>query len=51
MEMLSSRIAGIRVTSEAQEGLSAFLEKRRTRWSAVASEKGKAKKGSKKGKN
>jgi methylglutaconyl-CoA hydratase len=51
MEMLSSRIAGIRVTPEAQEGLSAFLEKRRTRWSTPASEKGKTKKEAKKGKD
>lgn len=50
MEMLSSRIAGIRVTPEAQEGLSAFLEKRRTRWSILAAEKVKAKKETKKGK-
>ena len=39
METVSSRIAGIRATPEAQEGLSAFLEKRRTAWSAPASEK------------
>jgi methylglutaconyl-CoA hydratase len=51
MEMLSSRIAGIRVTAEAQEGLSAFLEKRKTRWSALASERGKTKKEAKKGKD
>jgi methylglutaconyl-CoA hydratase len=41
MEMVSSRIAGIRATPEAQEGLSAFLEKRRTAWSSPASEKAK----------
>jgi hypothetical protein len=39
MEKLSQRIAGIRVTPEAQEGLSAFLEKRRTAWSTPASKK------------
>lgn len=50
MEMLSSRIAGIRVTPEAQEGLSAFLEKRKTAWSTPASEKGKTGKEAKKGK-
>jgi methylglutaconyl-CoA hydratase len=41
MEMVSSRIAGIRATPEAQEGLSAFLEKRKTAWSTPASEKAK----------
>lgn len=45
MEMVSQRIAGIRATAEAQEGLSAFLEKRKTAWSTPASE---AKKGKKK---
>lgn len=43
MEMLSERIAQIRTTAEAQEGLSAFLEKRRTQWSTPASERGKKK--------
>jgi methylglutaconyl-CoA hydratase len=41
MEKVSERIAGIRVTPEAQEGLSAFLEKRKTAWSTPASERGK----------
>jgi methylglutaconyl-CoA hydratase len=44
MEQVSQRIAAIRVTAEAQEGLSAFLEKRKTAWSAPASEKGRRKK-------
>jgi methylglutaconyl-CoA hydratase len=39
MEKVSQRIAGIRATPEAQEGLSAFLEKRKTAWSTPASEK------------
>jgi len=43
MEMLSTRIADIRTTPEAQEGLSSFLEKRKTAWSTPASERGKAK--------
>jgi methylglutaconyl-CoA hydratase len=51
MEMVAQRIAGIRATPEAQEGLSAFLEKRKTAWSTPASEKGKAKKETKKGKD
>lgn len=37
METVSQRIAAVRVTAEAQEGLSAFLEKRRTAWSTPAS--------------
>ena len=41
METVSQRIAGIRVTPEAQEGLSAFLEKRKTAWSTPASAAGK----------
>jgi methylglutaconyl-CoA hydratase len=41
MEAVSQRIAAVRVTAEAQEGLSAFLEKRKTAWSAPASEKPK----------
>jgi methylglutaconyl-CoA hydratase len=41
MEMVSQRIAGIRATAEAQEGLSAFLDKRKTAWSTPASEKEK----------
>jgi len=44
MEMVSSRIAGIRATPEAQEGLSAFLEKRKTAWSTPASEKARPRK-------
>jgi methylglutaconyl-CoA hydratase len=39
----SKRIAAIRATPEAQEGLSAFLEKRAPRWTAPA-EKQKASK-------
>jgi methylglutaconyl-CoA hydratase len=42
MEKVSQRIAEIRITPEAQEGLSAFLEKRKTAWSTPASEKSKA---------
>jgi methylglutaconyl-CoA hydratase len=41
METVSARIADIRTTAEAQEGLSSFLEKRKTAWSTPASEKGK----------
>lgn len=41
MEDVSQRIAAIRVTAEAQEGLSAFLEKRTTAWSSPTSEKPK----------
>jgi methylglutaconyl-CoA hydratase len=41
METMSARIAEIRTTAEAQEGLSAFLEKRKTAWSTPASEKTK----------
>jgi methylglutaconyl-CoA hydratase len=44
MEMLSTRIADIRTTAEAQEGLSSFLEKRKTAWSTPASEAKKTKK-------
>lgn len=44
MEMLAERIAEIRTTKEAQEGLSAFLEKRKTAWSTPVSEKAKPKK-------
>jgi len=42
MEMLSARIADIRTTAEAQEGLSSFLEKRKTAWSTPASESKKS---------
>jgi len=41
MEKVSQRIAEVRITREAQEGLSAFLEKRKTAWSTSASEKTK----------
>jgi methylglutaconyl-CoA hydratase len=37
MEKVSQRIAAVRVTAEAQEGLSAFLEKRKTAWSQPVS--------------
>jgi len=40
MEKLSQRIAEMRVTPEAQEGLSAFLEKRKASWAAPAPERG-----------
>jgi methylglutaconyl-CoA hydratase len=42
METVSQRISAIRATAEAQEGLSAFLEKRKTAWSAPASKKARA---------
>jgi len=41
LEKVSQRIAEVRVTPEAQEGLSAFLEKRKTAWSTPASDKAK----------
>jgi methylglutaconyl-CoA hydratase len=41
MERVSQRIAEVRITPEAQEGLSAFLEKRKTDWSIPASDKAK----------
>jgi methylglutaconyl-CoA hydratase len=41
MDRLSERIADLRATPEAQEGLAAFLEKRKAAWSIPASEKGK----------
>jgi len=44
LEMTAQRIAEIRATPEAQEGLSAFLEKRKASWVAPASEKSKSKK-------
>jgi methylglutaconyl-CoA hydratase len=37
MESVSQRISAIRATAEAQEGLTAFLEKRKTAWSTPAS--------------
>ena len=40
VEMTAQRIAEIRTTQEAQEGLSAFLEKRKASWVAPASERG-----------
>jgi len=43
LEMTAQRIAEIRATPEAQEGLSAFLEKRKAFWVAPASEHGKKK--------
>jgi methylglutaconyl-CoA hydratase len=43
VEMTAQRIAEIRITPEAQEGLSAFLEKRKASWVAPASEHGKKK--------
>jgi len=43
IEMTSQRIAEIRTTQEAQEGLSAFLEKRKASWITPASEKSKSK--------
>ena len=39
METVAQRIAGIRATPEAQEGLTAFLEKRKPAWSAPGSGK------------
>lgn len=39
METVSKRIAEVRATAEAREGLSAFLEKRRTAWSTPLSER------------
>jgi methylglutaconyl-CoA hydratase len=44
MEKVSQRIAEIRVTPEAQEGLSAFLEKRKAAWVTPASEGKKGRK-------
>jgi methylglutaconyl-CoA hydratase len=41
LEMTAQRIAEIRTTPEAQEGLSAFLEKRKASWVTPASEKSK----------
>lgn len=38
----AGRIAAIRATKEAQEGLSAFLEKRKPAWTAPASQRSKA---------
>ena len=44
IETTAQRIAEIRTTPEAQEGLSAFLEKRKASWVTPASEKSKSKK-------
>ena len=44
VEETSRRIAEIRATPEAQEGLSAFLEKRKTAWSTPQAEKASRKK-------
>lgn len=49
VEMTAQRIAGIRTTAEAQEGLSAFLEKRKASWVTPASGKGKTRTDAKKG--
>ena len=43
MDKVSQRIAELRVTPEAQEGLTAFLEKRKAAWVTPASERGAAK--------
>lgn len=54
MELTAQRIAAVRTTAEAQEGLAAFLEKRKAAWSTPASEKGKKEsnhQGAKKSKN
>ena len=50
-ELTAQRIAEVRTTAEAQEGLSAFLEKRKASWVTPASEKEKAKSGAGKGKS
>ena len=47
VETTAQRIAEIRTTAEAQEGLSAFLEKRKATWVTPASERGKQKPGKK----
>jgi methylglutaconyl-CoA hydratase len=43
IEMTAQRIADIRTTPEAQEGLSAFLEKRKAAWVTPASGRGRKK--------
>jgi methylglutaconyl-CoA hydratase len=43
VETTAQRIAEIRATPEAQEGLSAFLEKRKASWVTPATERGKKK--------
>jgi len=52
-ELTAQRIAAIRTTAEAQEGLSAFLEKRKASWATPASGKVKPKSGAgkRKGRN
>jgi methylglutaconyl-CoA hydratase len=47
VETTAQRIAEIRTTVEAQEGLTAFLEKRKASWVNPASERGKKKAGKK----
>jgi methylglutaconyl-CoA hydratase len=47
VETTAQRIAEIRTTVEAQEGLTAFLEKRKASWVTPASERGKKKAGKK----
>jgi len=47
IETTAQRIAEIRTTAEAQEGLTAFLEKRKASWVTPASERGKKKSGKK----
>ena len=49
-ELTAQRIAEIRTSAEAQEGLTAFLEKRKASWVTPASEKEKAKSGAGKAK-
>jgi len=43
MDMTARRLAEIRASAEAQDGLSAFLEKRKAAWVTPASERGKRK--------
>jgi methylglutaconyl-CoA hydratase len=50
VEMTAERIAQVRTTAEAQEGLTAFLEKRKAAWVTPVSEKAKGKADAKKGK-
>lgn len=49
-EMTAQRIAQVRTTAEAQEGLTAFLEKRKASWVTPSSEKASEKAGAKKAK-
>jgi methylglutaconyl-CoA hydratase len=48
VEMTAERIAQVRATPEAQEGLTAFLEKRKAAWVTPPSEKAQAKAGARK---